>query len=212
MAQEWPLKYIPMSTSLSGAIKYFHNILVVEKLWIYPFEVHMSRVQNFMKYMYEKKRKVFFGVCGLHTLSIIFLQLVLMECQVNPTKYAHRFVVLLFHIIIDFVDWWICGLILRMYFTCLDDTHGWETQTLTYPKEHLSYCASASWRWWTFNETCHPGDQYWDHYPGTLSCNQVTTTHLKIGHLLMKLMGAQSSNVLQWLKIGYQDSSSSNDH
>ena len=49
----------------------------------------------------------------------------------------------------------------------------------------------------------------WGYYPGTLTCSQVITTHLKIRHPWMKSTGDWSSNELHKcdLKIGHQDSS-----
>ena len=40
-----------------------------------------------------------------------------------------------------------------------------------------------------------------DYYLGTLSCNQVSATHLKIRHPSMKYVGNPSPNELQWLDI-----------
>ena len=34
---------------------------------------------------------------------------------------------------------------------------------------------------------CHPGGHYWSYYPGALSLNQVTVTHLESRHPLMKI-------------------------
>ena len=64
------------------------------------------------------------------------------------------------------------------------------------------------------NRACHPSGHYWNYYPSALSASQNTATHLKMGHPLMKSMGAPSSNELQRLDLmtGYQDSSPSNGH
>ena len=68
------------------------------------------------------------------------------------------------------------------------------------------------------DEACHPGGHYWNYYPGTLSCNQVSAFQLKIGHRAsieeISSTGAWSSNELQWLelKIGHQDNSTSKGH
>ena len=57
-----------------------------------------------------------------------------------------------------------------------------------------------------FRMSFHPGDHYWNYYPGAQSLNQVSATHLK------KSTGARSSNELQRLHYmtGYQDSSPNN--
>ena len=59
-----------------------------------------------------------------------------------------------------------------------------------------------------------PCSHSWGYYPGTLSCSQVTATHVKIGHPQIPSTGPQSPHELQWLdfKIGYQKSGSSNGH
>ena len=51
-----------------------------------------------------------------------------------------------------------------------------------------------------FKSVCHHGDHYWDFCPGGLSLNQISVTHLMVGHLWMK------SNELQRLAYmtGYQ--------
>ena len=61
--------------------------------------------------------------------------------------------------------------------------------------------------------TFHNGGHYWDYYNGTLSCSQVSTSHLRIRHLYMKYTGDDwFPNGWQRLdlKIGHQDSSLSN--
>ena len=73
---------------------------------------------------------------------------------------------------------------------------------------------SSQYKYWFFNEGLPPGKHCWGYYPGTLSCSEVSSTHLKTGHPWISSMGAPSSNKLQWLhlKIGHQNSSPSNNH
>ena len=46
-----------------------------------------------------------------------------------------------------------------------------------------------------------PSSHCWGYRPGTLSCSQVSEAHLRIKQLVMKCMGAWSSNRLQWLDL-----------
>ena len=58
------------------------------------------------------------------------------------------------------------------------------------------------------------GSHCWGWYSCTLSCDQASATHLRIGHPYMKSTGARSSNGLQWLNLmmGHQDNSLNNGH
>ena len=55
------------------------------------------------------------------------------------------------------------------------------------------------------------GSHYWGCSPGTLSCSQVSATHLKIRHPLMKFTGAWSSNEVQRLDLKKSTGSQSSD-
>ena len=65
------------------------------------------------------------------------------------------------------------------------------------------------WSKFCSNGKCHTGSHYYDYYPGGLSLNQVSATHLSL-----KSTGDRSSNELQVLQymIRYQASGPSNDY
>ena len=74
---------------------------------------------------------------------------------------------------------------------------------------YVTYMSITVWRCTNIFNKLHaesvmsPDGHCWGSSPGTLSCRQVSATHLKIGHLSMKSTGARSLNVLEWLDLKY---------